>query len=335
MKMIQPKPRILAVSFAVLWFCTLALVPAAAGPELALHDRLQPVAKKSGFHLDGYFVWCGSVIKVGDTYHMFATRWPVATLFPDGYRTHSEIVRATAAQAEGPYTFQEVVIGKRAPGKWDSAMAHNPVIYQSGSTFVLYYIGSDEGSRYRQIGIATAPAIGGPWTRSDAPLDLGVKSDANNPSAIFEADGSVKLIWRNRELRVYLSTAPSFRGPYRVANDNVWTKAPVEDFFLFKDQGKYHLLCEDNVGNLTGHVRWGCHLWSDDGIRDWKPYAPVAAYDHEIRWDDGTVFNATRRERPWLLIEDGKITTLFTGVYDSTHTWNQPVPIRPAITLRP
>jgi hypothetical protein len=169
MKMIQSTPRTLVASFAVLLFFLFSLALAAENKDLPIRDRIQPVSKSTGLHIDGYFVWCGSVIKVGGTYHMFASRWPEATKFPDGYRTHSEIVRATAARPEGPYAFQEVIIGKRAPGKWDSAMAHNPVIYKSGSTFVLYYIGSDEGSRYRQIGIATAPAVTGPWTRSDAP----------------------------------------------------------------------------------------------------------------------------------------------------------------------
>ena len=239
------------------------------------------------------------MIKVGDTYQMFASRWPVATSFPEGYRKHSEIVRATASKPEGPYTFQEVIIGKRAPGKWDSAMAHNPVIYKTGSTFVLYYIGSDEGSGYRRIGYASAPAVTGPWTRSDQPLDLGVESDANNPAALFEPDGSVKLIWRNRDLQVFISTAPSFRGPYRVANDKVWPKSPLEDFFLFKAQGKYHMICEDAHSNITGHRTWGGHLVSDNGISDWKLYDSPTAYDHDIRWDDGTVFHAVRRERPW------------------------------------
>ena len=115
-------------------------MPAAAaeGDGTPLRDRMQPVAKNTGFRMNGYFVWCGAVIKVGDRYHMFASRWPEATQFPEGYRTHSEIVRATAARPEGPYTFQEVVIGKRAPGKCDSGMAHNPVIYRVGSDFVLF-----------------------------------------------------------------------------------------------------------------------------------------------------------------------------------------------------
>ena len=49
----------------------------------------------------------------------------------------------------------------------------------------MVYIGSDRGSSLRQIGVATAPRITGPWLRPDKPLALGIESDANNPSVAF------------------------------------------------------------------------------------------------------------------------------------------------------
>lgn len=328
-------PAILALIAATALSWPVQSAQAAEAAEAPLRSRLQPVAQESGFRMPGYFVWCGSAIRVGDTYHLFAARWPAATKFPEGYRTHSEIVRATASRAEGPYTFQEVVIGKRAAGKWDSGMAHNPAIYRVGETFVLFYIGSDECTRYRQIGVATARDITGPWTRSDEPLDLGLKSDANNPAACFEPDGSVKLVWRDKDLHVLISTAPTFRGPYRVANANVWPQARVEDFFFFKRQGQYHLICEDNAGSITGHQRWGGHLVSGDGISGWRKFTPETVYDHEIQWTSGTALHAVRRERPWLLIEEQKAACLFTAVFDGTDTWNQPVPIQPPWDVQP
>jgi hypothetical protein len=279
--------------------------------------------------MDGYYVWCGAVIRVGQTYHMFASRWPVATGFPGGYMTHSEIVRATAARAEGPYTFQEVIVGKRASAMWDSGMAHNPAIYCVGDTFVLYYNACEEGSTYRQIGVATAPAVTGPWTRRNTPLDLGLQTDANNPSAFFEPDGSVKLVWRDRELRPMISTAESFEGPYQVVNDNIYPPSRLEDFFLFKQGGRYLILVEDNRSEITGHERWGGIISSPDGIHDWQKDAEPVGYDHEIRYCDGSVLRVTRRERPWLLIEEEGASYLFTSVYDGVSTWNQPVPIDP------
>jgi hypothetical protein len=250
-------------------------------------------------------------------------------------RQNSEIVRAVASRAEGPYKFAEVVVGKREPDKWDSGMAHNPAIYKVGETFVLYYNASAVASRYRQIGIATAPSVTGPWTRRDKPLDLGLAADANNPAACFEPDGSVRLFWRTVNLRVIISVARSFEGPYTVANDGVWPAARLEDFFFFNHAGAYHVVCEDNAGSVTGHERWGAHLRSPDGIGGWRPAPQPAAYDHTIRWTDGTEFHPVRRERPWFLIEDGRITHLFTAVYDGERTWNQPVPLDPPLALKP
>jgi hypothetical protein len=87
---------------------------------------------------------------------------------------------------------------------------------------------------------------------------------------------------------------------------------------------------QHNVGRVTGHVRWGARLVSPDGVRDWRVFEPEpSAYDHTIPWAEGGAFAATRRERPWLLVENGRATGLFTGVYDGTSAWNQPVPIEP------
>ena len=323
------KHSVRLTSLAVVALAFFQSVEIARADTFAIADSLGAVPKGSGFAMEGYFVWCGAAIRVGDAYHLFASRWPEETKFPEGYREHSEIVRAVASRPEGPYVFQDVVIGKREKGRWDSAMAHNPAIYRTGGTFVLYYIGSDVGSRYRQIGVATAKAVTGPWTRRDRPLDLGVASDANNPSACFESDGSVKLLWRTSDLRVCVSTARSFEGPYTVANSNVWPAARLEDFCLFKYGGQYHVICEDNAGKVTGHERWGAHFFSPDGVSGWKVWPAPVAYDHRIWWSNGGTFEPHRRERPWLLIEEGKITYLFTAVYDGLRAWNQPVPLLP------
>jgi len=75
----------------------------------SLKDSLLPAVKNGGFAMDDYIIWCASVIKVGDTYHMFASRWP-AQYGLAGWTSHSECVRATSTNLFGPYTFQEVVL---------------------------------------------------------------------------------------------------------------------------------------------------------------------------------------------------------------------------------
>ena len=283
------------------------------------------VPKESGFKMKDWFVWCGSAIEADGTYHLFASRWPKSTHFPEGYMTHSEIVRATADNPLGPFTFQEVVLGKRHPNYWDAIMTHNPSIYKTGDTYVLYY-NARGNAPYRQIGYATAKSITGPWTRNNQPINF--RRDANNPAAFFESDGSVKLMWRDRTLGIYMATAPSYKGPYTVVNNNVWPHCKLEDFYLFKLDGKYHMICEDNVGGISGHSRWGVHLTSDDGIKDWRPTDPIVFYNHTITWPDGTSIHCQRRERPQLLIDEtGKITHLITSVLFQGETWNQSVPI--------
>ena len=141
-------------------------------------------------------------------------------------------------------------------------------------------------------------------------------------------DQAVNICTRTKDLRVCISTATNYAGPYQLANTNLWPAARLEDFFFFKQGDRWHLLCEDNAGSITGHERWVAHLVSQDGIRDWQPLYAGADYDHTIRWSEGTEFHPVRRERPWLLFENGRDTHLFTGVFDGQHTWNQPVPIR-------
>lgn len=293
----------------------------------SFYQRIQPVPKESGFKMDDWFVWGGSCVEVDGTYHLFASRWPEETGFPQGYRTHSEIVRATADNPLGPYEFQEVVIGAREAGYWDAGMAHNPTIHRIGDRFVLFYNGSDEDSRYRQIGYAWAESITGPWNRSDQPLDF--NSDANNPAVFVEPDGSIKMMWRNRELQVFVATAPQFEGTYTIENEDAFPRTRLEDFYLFKKNNMYHMVCEDNRGEVSGHERWGVHFVSQDGIHNWRKHEPVVFYDHTVHFTDGDSIHCERRERPQLLIDQqGEVTHLFTSVLFEGETWCQVVPLR-------
>ena len=329
---------------AVLFGCAALAVGSSAGAESpwsgpTFAARLQPAPVNGGFKMDGYFVWCGSAIKADGEYHLFAARWPKGknSKFPEGYRDYSEIVRATSKQPLGPYMFQEVVIGRRDGGLWDSHMAHNPTIHRIGDTFVLFYIGSDghtmqpkSKSLMRMVGYATAKSVRGPWQRIERPI---VDGDSNNPAVFVEPGGAVKLMFRDAALRVSLATAPAYNGTYTVVNPDVWPRSRIEDFYLFSVGGQYHFICEDNTAGVTGHERWGAHLVSTNGIDGWRPFAPAIAYDHDIAFTNGTVLHCTRRERPQLLIEEGKITHLITAVYDGKNSWSQPVALVPPVSL--
>lgn len=302
------------------------------GASPSIFERLRTAPKDAGFHMDGYFVWGGSVIRVGDEYHLFASRWPKATGFPQGYRSHSEIVRATSPTPLGPYTFREVVLAGRGGAWWDGKMCHNPKIVKVGDTYVLYYIGSARDSGLRKCGYAFAKSIEGSWSRREQPLPFG--EDHNNPAPYIHQDGRVLIAFRDRDLNMYIATADAFDGRYEIAARNLFP-FKIEDPDLFFCDGWYHMVVEDNAGSLTGHVRHGGHLVSLDGLR-WQPADPVRIYDHTLRWTDGTTAEADRRERPELFNAEadrkgnGPPTHLLTAVQVGDDTWCHIQPIAPA-----
>jgi hypothetical protein len=154
-----------------------------------------------------------------------------------------------------------------------------------------------------------------------------IDPESNNPAILVE-DGKVKMIFRDTQLRVILAEAAGYNGPYSIVNENVWPAARLEDFYLFKSQGSYHIICEDNVGGVCGHERWGVHLYSANGINNWMKYDPVVVYDHELAYENDSVLHCVRRERPQLLIENNEITHIITAVYDGKNSWSQPVKLK-------
>jgi len=293
---------------------------------MTFYERLLPAKKCSGFKMEGYYVWCGSPIKGDDgRYYLFASRWPKNTGFPDGYMHHSEIVLAVSDSLDKPFVFEKVIIGKREAGYWDSTMAHNPHIVKIGDEYVLFYIGSSDGSaEKRAIGYARSKSLHGEWVRGDKPLNL--PPNANNPSVVVEEDGSILMAFRDGNLKLMIAKAERYDSDYKIVNNDVFPNIKLEDPFMFKVGDHYEMLIEDNVGALTGHVRYGGHLISKDGVH-WEPNTPVLAYDHKLIWEDGTSIQADRRERPHLLIDNGRVLCLFTAVKVGDETWNFVQPI--------
>jgi hypothetical protein len=294
-------------------------------------NRLLPIPKDSGFRQDGYFIWCGSMIRAEGRYHLFASRWPegtgdlVGSL--DGYRTDSEIVHAVAENPVGPYRFQSVALGGRGGDWWDGQSCHGPKIVKVGDRFVLYYQGIACHTTRRKIGYAWASNIAGPWHRCEHEIPL--TEDANNPAPYIDPDGSVLLAYRtyqNDNLAIHIARADAFDGDYETVAENVFPAGYLEDPDLYFADGQYHMIVEDNGGALTGSVRHGGHLVSSDGTH-WQPANPAKVYTHTMRWTDGTSWEATRRERPDMFNDNEGVkghshpTHLITGVLYQGHSW--------------
>jgi hypothetical protein len=268
---------------------------------------MKPAVKNGGFKMEGYIVWCPTVIKVGKTYHMFASRWPEQYGL-GGWTKYSEIVRATSDNLYGPYTFQEVVIQKRE-GYWDNDRAHNPKIVKAGSKFVLYYISSAN-----ETGYAYADAITGPWTRVDS-----VAMPFSNPAPLVRKDGSVYVFGRKAVGNTRIAQgyeAPSYSSTYKMVSKNfnlLPDSNQLEDPTIWWASGQYNVILSDFGGEATGVKKNGAQYYSKDGI-SYKLVSKESVYTKSVNYDDGSSITFRRRERPFVYVDEkGRVTALFTS----------------------
>lgn len=320
--------------------------------NLSFAQRMLPAPRNGGFRMEGYWVWCGSVIRGEDgRFHMFASRWPKAMPMHPDWLVASEIVRAVSDTPEGPYTFQEVVLKARGAEYWDGRSTHNPHITKSGNTYLLYYMGSThpfadpvESDGFdlddprcivtrsnKRVGLAVSRSIFGPWERRDQPI-LPVRPGkfdsylTSNPAPCVNEDGSVMLVYKARkyegishgQMTIGVAAAQNYEGPYRVMSEEpVFPpyRFHIEDPFIWKTNDGYELIAKDMEGTLCGEKHGGIHALSPDGL-NWKLSSLPKAYSRTVLWDDGTYETMGSLERIFLLFQDGRPTHLFAATAD-------------------
>jgi hypothetical protein len=290
-----------------------------------LNEKLRPAPLQGGFRMEGYWVWCGSVIKGEDgRFHMFASRWPQTVPMHPGWILASEIVRAVSDTPEGPYEFQEIVLPARGAQYWDGRSTHNPHITKFGDTYLLYYMGSTHplpdaeigekiglndprcivGRANKRVGIAVSKSIFGPWERREAPIipTRPGKFDSfltSNPAPCIHEDGSALLIYKARryegnvhgKMTIGTAYADHYAGSYVPSSeDPIFSpeRFHIEDPFIWKTSSGYELIAKDMDGNIGGEVHGGVHAFSADG-RDWSFSDSPKAYSRTVVWEDGTV----------------------------------------------
>jgi hypothetical protein len=273
----------------------------------SLKDALKPAVKNGGFKREGYILWCPTVIKVGNTYHLFASSWPEKYGL-GGWTKYSEIIRATSNNLYGPYQFQEVVISKRE-GYWDNDRAHNPKIVKAGNKYVLYYISSAN-----ETGYAYADNITGPWTRSDS-----VAMPFSNPAPLVRKDGSVYVFGRKAIGTVRIAQAyeaKTFNGAYRKVSNNfnlLPDSNQLEDPTIWWASGQYNVILNDFNGDLTGTKKNGAQYYSTDGVH-YYPAMKEPIFTKTVSYDDGSSRTFRRRERPFVYADEkGRVTAFFTA----------------------
>jgi predicted GH43/DUF377 family glycosyl hydrolase len=338
------------------------LVAAAAAAQTnEFHDLLLPAPLDGGFRMDGYWVWCGSVIKGDDgKYHMFASRWPKPPGFGPYWLTNSEIVHAVSDKAGGPYRFQDVALPVRGEKYWDGQMTHNPAIRKYKDTYLLYYTGTTyhgerpgvnnrindespqkiEAHQHERIGLATSKSLNGPWKRLDKPI-IDTRPNSweqylvSNAAPVVLPDGRVMIYYKGVERltvnAIGLVIADRYDKEYKRVSDKPLNMGiGAEDPFIWIDHGKYKALMLDTDRRYSPDKEI-FYATSDDGIK-WQVPKDAIAVSRTVTWADGTVKKMSKSERPHVLIEDGRPTYVFFATGDSVNgtasTWNMSIPLK-------
>ncbi|VGO18679.1 glycoside hydrolase family protein [Pontiella sulfatireligans] len=275
-----------------------------------------------GFQREGFHLWDPSIIKVGDTYHMFASCWP-----NDDFQKwkQSYVVRAVSENLFGPYTYVEDVLLPR-PGKFfDSQGCHNPKITFHNGKYYLYHLGIPAW----KSGVAVSDSVEGPWERRD---DWCIP--ANNPAIWIHEDGSVYGVGKvkvpnpkydgskefNHQFHhLQAIKADSIFGPYTQLHAKGENALPEnyenEDPCIWYDGTRYHVLVTDLHGYATGDDRGFVYYTSEDGLKyELVSTETLFSRNQPIRFADGSEFKFARIERPNVVLnEKGEVIAVLAA----------------------
>ena len=323
---------------------------------MELYKYLQRIPKSAIFSEEGYFVWCGSLIRHGDTYYLFYSRWKKEYGF-DAWVTHSEIALASSKELFGEFRFEKVLFTKEDSNAWDRDCFHNPCVIQKDGVFYLYYMANYGDGTYwdhrnhQRIGVAYATHPLGEWTRSPSPV-IDVSNAGfdclmtSNPSVCLTPDGRVAMLYKGvgRERGLPkggpvvcgMAYASHPLGPFEKTGipvmqnpEHPWS---VEDPCLFFDGDRMCAIVKDFQGYFTGTGSTSLALFiSPDGV-DFLPAKEPLAMPLILPMEAGDLA-VKRLERQQLYYENGELKALVLAVMPhpengEVHSFSVRVPIR-------
>jgi hypothetical protein len=280
-------------------------------------DALQLVPETAVFKMEGYYLWDPSVIKVGDTYHLFCSRWPKDTEMKGWMKSH--VIRATSKSLFGPYQFQEVVLHP-SNHPWATQGVHNPKITKAGTKYLLYYLGIPQW----KTGFAFADSIQGRWTPVPHPVIF-----TNNPALLIRPDGSAYSVGKFKpkvtrdgkwDANMQAFEAADYEGPYQLIQDSL-NRLPgnfeLEDPTIWWANNQYNVICTDWEGKVTGVQKSVIYYTSKDGV-NYELYSqiPVWSQSDPVPMQNGKSMKVRGIERPQVFTNDkGAVVALLASIY--------------------
>ncbi len=288
-------------------------------------EALKPLPESAIFEMEDYFVWDPSVIKVGDTYHLFCSRWPAKDGMKGWMKSH--VIRATSNSLFGPYKFQEVVLHP-SNHPWAINGVHNPKIIKTDNKYLIYHLGIPRW----QTGFAFADSIEGPWIPVAEPV---IKT--NNPALLVHEDGRAYAVGKFKpsphkdgrwDACMNAFQAPSYDGPYELVKDNL-NRLPnnfeLEDPTIWFSNNQYNVICTDWEAKATGIEKSILYYTSKDGV-NYELYSqiPISSLAEPIPLENGGELNIENGlERPQVYLnEKGEVSALLSAIRP---TENKPI----------
>lgn len=283
-----------------------------------------------------YYYWDGRIIKAKDgVYHMFMSTWAGSTGFQNW--GNSEAYHAVSTQGVlGPYTRKGYV--------WDSGSHHGHNVSAAQLLDGTYAVVVSEVVPFT---IYKSTSLDGPWTACPGGELIRVPNGVNagtdrhydsNVSLTARADGRFEIVQRHGLIAI----ADNLCGPYDVQKPT-WTYPPAnrpqgidsiyphrtsvpdpaitnptydweEDPHIWYSGGVYHVIYSGSGDRI------GWHLYSIDGITNWKDdglafdprmYQKLFCYEGST-----TCTKWYKMERPSVVLEDGHVTHVTWAVAD-------------------
>ncbi|GAA0878871.1 hypothetical protein GCM10009119_18390 [Algoriphagus jejuensis] len=330
-----------------------------AQDDLKLSERILSVGPENIFNTEGYFNWCGSIVKGEDgKYHLFYSRWPKSSKFT-GWLVYSEVAHAIADSLVGPWEYKETVLKGRGKGHWDAITAHNPKIRFYEGKYYLYYISTNLGEDMdyseedlletshtgyqhpiwkilrpnQRTGVAVAESLDGPWVRQDGPLiepSGPITTLTVNPAITQGKDGRYYLIVKGdkpnatgfvRNQAMAISERPD--GDFVIQPKPVIDYLDTEDMSLWYDESRgYYYGIFHSTEHFIGLVS------SPDGI-NWSKATEFKLMDKVIPMQDGSVLKPQRLERPFVYEENGVVQMIGFAIKDGEESYVVCLPLKP------
>lgn len=232
--------------------------------------------------------WGANIIKGNDgKYHMYVAGWPSATCGHMQWSSKSMVYHVTSDNVWGPYTYVSTL-----------GTGHNPEIYKTGDTYVIYKI--------EPLGYYKSTTLGDAWETGEYTFDLrdraliageNRETSLSNCSFAKREDGSFVMIDRGGGIWVsrdgltdpwhQISTSSVY------LNSTVTNRGTLEDPVIWRDHLQYHMIVND------WKARYAYYYRSKDGLH-WVMESGKAytGQDPFAKHSDGTVEKWHKYERP-------------------------------------